>query len=253
MLADTLSGPLTFTNFGYSAQRAERPSTSPQPPHTPLRSSPSTRRPPVPPLPPAERAHEALATPSPPAMTGMATANQVSSGNNGSEGQTQPHTFRSLYEMLTDERSARRRLETQLRGMRQEISNLQYQVSVGSNIQSQRSSFVPMDPMVGSSRLRELLRDTDVSPPGTADEHRHAQQPAIRDSRETGFTTSTGEQAGMVSRFSRSDSEAGATAPSEENFTTPYEAYQTPREERRGYPFTRVEDRHSDTGEGEMF
>ncbi|KAI6856636.1 hypothetical protein KC338_g8355 [Hortaea werneckii] len=43
--------------------------------------------------------------------------------------QNHPHTFQSLYEMLADERSARRDLEVQLRGLRQEIRDLHWQVS----------------------------------------------------------------------------------------------------------------------------
>ncbi|KAI6854003.1 hypothetical protein KC323_g9037 [Hortaea werneckii] len=47
--------------------------------------------------------------------------------------QNPPHTFQSLYEMLADERSARRNLEVQLRGLRQEIRDLHCQVSSSSS------------------------------------------------------------------------------------------------------------------------
>ncbi|KAI7552691.1 hypothetical protein KC331_g1719 [Hortaea werneckii] len=43
------------------------------------------------------------------------------------------HTFKSLYEMLSDERSARRNLEVQLRGLRREIRDLHLQVSTSSS------------------------------------------------------------------------------------------------------------------------
>jgi hypothetical protein len=266
MLADTLSNPL-FAGFGYSDEEPTRPATSPQPPRTPTRSS-GTRRPPVPPLPVGNRLLDQVATPSPPPATAVMSApdqNRASQGNGNGNGngtsQPQPYTFRSLYEMLSDERSARRRLETQMRGMRQEITDLQYQVSVGSHVQSQRSSVVPMDPMLGSSRLRELLRGTESSPPGTSEGIQHplgfqqigqAQHQQARDSNTTGFTSSTGNQAGMVSRFSGSDSEVGA-APEEstDDLTTPYEAYQTPREERARFPFS--EHRQSVESEGDMF
>ncbi|KAI6912491.1 hypothetical protein KC318_g9435 [Hortaea werneckii] len=45
----------------------------------------------------------------------------------------QQHTFKSLYEMLSDERSARRNLEVQLRGLRREIRDLHLQVSTSSS------------------------------------------------------------------------------------------------------------------------
>ncbi|GAB1743955.1 hypothetical protein NU219Hw_g999t1 [Hortaea werneckii] len=47
--------------------------------------------------------------------------------------QQQQHTFKSLYEMLSDERSARRNLEVQLRGLRREIRDLHLQVSSSSS------------------------------------------------------------------------------------------------------------------------
>ncbi|KAI7239092.1 hypothetical protein KC330_g2105 [Hortaea werneckii] len=47
--------------------------------------------------------------------------------------QQQQHTFKSLYEMLSDERSARRNLEVQLRGLRREIRDLHLQVSTSSS------------------------------------------------------------------------------------------------------------------------
>ncbi|KAI7467960.1 hypothetical protein KC351_g13837 [Hortaea werneckii] len=47
--------------------------------------------------------------------------------------QNHPHTFKSLYEMLADERSARRNLEVQLRGLRREIRDLHWQVSSSSS------------------------------------------------------------------------------------------------------------------------
>lgn len=160
-------------------------------------------------------------------------------GNGHDNGQPQQYTFRSLYEMLTDERSARRRLETQLRNMRQEINDLHYQVSERSQIQSQRSSVLPVDPMVGSSRLRELLRGTEVSPPGTSQSQQRA-------SGNTGIS-STSNAPRVVSRFSGSESEAGAME--SEELTTPYEAYQTPREELSRFHFGH----ERSPSEGEMF
>ena len=73
----------------------------------------------------------------------------------------------------------------------------------------------------------------------------------IRDSAGTGFTSISG-QAGMVSRFSGSDSEAAVEGDGddEEALQTPYEAYQTPIEERAPFPLRST---HSLASEGEMF
>ncbi|KAK5113572.1 hypothetical protein LTR85_010800 [Meristemomyces frigidus] len=252
MLADTLTdfAPSTYQYGFEDSQR--RPSTSPQPPvlpqspRTPIRST-ETMRPRVPSVP--TRAEEPFTTPPPPMMTsllpaGMGAGNggRASSSGNGN-GHPPQYTFGALYDMLNDERSARRRLEDQLRGMKQEIHDLQYQVSSASNVQSQRSStYAHMDPMVGSSRLRDLLRETENSPPGASE---RAQQ---RDSSNTGFSSNP---AGVVSRFSGSESETGTGAPEgeAEELATPYEAYLTPNEGRTGrYPLG--EQRLS---EGEMF
>jgi hypothetical protein len=240
MLADTLS------DFAPSPSqvRYERPTTSP-PPHTPTRSI-DTARPNVPRLPTETRANQnAPRRPSPPVMAPLLPAGVISgiegrpsggngSGNGNGNGKTQDYTFRSLYEMLADERSARRKLETQLKGLRAEINELQYQVSVqGSHVQSQRSSFQPPDPMVGSSRLHRLLQETEASRPGTAESPSEQQQ---RHSGGTGVSSIPPPR--IVSRFSRSESELGgvATTATEaeaeaEELETPYEAYQTPHEE----------------------
>lgn len=250
MLADTL------TDFAPSAYQydlqgpQQRPTTSPEPqvlpqsPRTPVRST-ETMRPRVPPVP--ERAPEAFSTPPPPIMTpllpaGMGAGNGGHAGTSGN-GQPPQYTFGALYEMLNDERSARRRLESQLRGLKQEINYLQYQVSAGSHVQSQHSSaYGPTDPTIGSSRLRDLLQETENSRPGSSE-----RQPQ-RDSSNTGFSSNP---PGMVSRFSGSESEAGTGAAEgeAEEPATPYDAYLTPSEERAGrYPLG--EQRLS---EGEMF
>jgi hypothetical protein len=121
--------------------------------------------------------------------------------------------------MLTDERSARRRLETQMRGLREEISNLTYQVSLQSNVQSQRSSYYA----AGSSRLHALLRETEDSPPGTGAPQRGS-----------GSIGLSAEQHRVVSRFSGSESESGAGDLQDQ---TPYEVFQTPLEEQAQSPF----------------
>lgn len=90
-----------------------------------------------------------------------------------------PHTFHTLYQMLADERTARRRLEDQLRGLRAEISDLHSQVASStsggpSGPASARSSYVARNSLLsaaagGNSRLRDILMDVESSPPGTAD------------------------------------------------------------------------------------
>lgn len=227
MLAETLASDLEPSTYRYEysggARSGARPSTSPEPPRTPTRfADPSAA---VPAMPVYQRtSEEHYRTPSPP----VAPAASTSNGNGTARNQTPQYTFRSLYEMLTDERSARRRLESQLRGLREEISNLHYQVSLQSNVQSQRSSYYAQ----GSSRLHALLRETEDSPPGTS-----AQQ------RASGTTGLSAEQQRIVSRFSGSESESGTG-----DIQTPYDAYQTPQEEQAHFPFG--EQRR---GQGDMF
>ena len=177
ILADTLQLDFPPSSYQYDYSDTLRPSTSPQSPRTPVGTDPSAT---IPDLPVPERAaDDPFSTPSLPRA-----ALETSAGNGNAASQSQPpqYTFRSLYEMLADERSARRRLESQMRGLRDEIANLHYQVSQ-SNAQSQRSSYyAPMDPMVGSSRLHALLRDTESSPPGTSQSQQQRQSGGPRDS-----------------------------------------------------------------------
>ncbi|KAK4897832.1 hypothetical protein LTR27_004604 [Elasticomyces elasticus] len=249
MLADTLANPLALASLQYDLQETERPSTSPQPPRTPIRAT-NFNHPPMPPLPLIERMAEPFSTPPPQLETGTTAAPNRARGNTtgGSSYTSKANAVpQQLYDWLTEERTARRRLEAQLENMRHEITALHNQVSAGSGMQSQRSSFNALDPMVGSSsRLRDLLRETE-----TADSSPRQQAP-IRDSGATAFSTSTGTQP-VISRFSNSESEAGAPAESAENLMTLYENYRTPREERnRFYCGDDEHQRHSDD-EGEMF
>ncbi|KAK1819936.1 hypothetical protein LTR12_005658 [Friedmanniomyces endolithicus] len=170
MLADTLSNPFALASLQYDLQEPERPSTSPQPPRTPVRVT-GSRPPPVPPLPFVERMAEPFSTPPPPPQTAFMAANSTQRPRGNTTGATgtaaaptysdfnphpssppgqpaqqqqpqqQPqHSFRTLYDLLATERTARHRLETQLNTMRHEINDLHYQVSVGSGVQSHRSS-----------------------------------------------------------------------------------------------------------------
>ncbi|KAK5130421.1 hypothetical protein LTR08_002119 [Meristemomyces frigidus] len=232
MLADTLAqfAPSTYQfDFGHLDQR---PVTSPEPPQTPIRSS-EVRRPPVPAMPTSQYPDELQRTPSPPFMTAllppdMPPANFGGGGGNiDRSSQPQQHSFNSLYDMLADERSARRRVETQVRDMRQQIIDLQYQVSVDSRIQSHRGSFGPLGATASSGRLRDMLRESETYPTGTA-------QSAQRGSNNTGFSSLP---PGMVSRFSGSSSETGAAESAGHELATPYEAYQTPMEDRNRFYF----------------
>ncbi|KXL41640.1 hypothetical protein M433DRAFT_136793 [Acidomyces richmondensis BFW] len=168
MLADTLSD---FGPPGADEDVGRRPDTAPQtPPSRPRRPrdvSPS-------PLP-------AMAPLLPPEMT--------------EHRQRLPeYTFRSLYEMLSDERSARRRLEAELRILRREIHELHSRVE-----SSEPGSYGP----VGGSR----------------------------DGEGVGFGSSVLRHGGgvAVSRFSGSES-AGAGGEEGEG-DMGYEVFQTPGEE----------------------
>ncbi|KAK1061172.1 hypothetical protein LTR74_011293 [Friedmanniomyces endolithicus] len=292
MLADTLSNPLALASLQYDLQEPERPSTSPQPPRTPVRAT-GSRPPPVPPLPFIERMAEPFSTPPPPPQTAFmaASSTQRPRGNTtGTTGtaaaptysdsnphpipypssppsqpsqpaqqpqfQQPPHSFRTLYDLLATERTARHRLETQLNTMRHEINDLHYQVSVGSGVQSHRGSVhnAPVGEAlcggggaagttatgtettaVGSAaakaagfgsvgesrRLREMVREMEAE--GTRS----------RDSEGTAFSTATtasaresatgGLPGAVVSRFSGSESEsvtAPATGPATGTATT---------------------------------
>ncbi|KAF2171980.1 hypothetical protein M409DRAFT_50585 [Zasmidium cellare ATCC 36951] len=262
LLADTLADPLEPSSYEYEYGHTIRPSTSPQPPPpAPAQTQGSLEDPFGPDLPrPSASARQSIPPPAqtapPPARGSTAGTSQPdrspenfpmplqshpptqhapapSSSTVGTATalstrttptQPQPYTFSSLYQMLSDERSARRKLENQLKSLQREISDLHTQVSINttasSAVHSTRSSYM----LAGSStRLQELLRETEEagSPPRSA----HA-----RDS---------GAGAGMISRFSGSESEAGVGGAGEygyeDSLATPYEAYRTPREGRSAY------------------
>jgi hypothetical protein len=135
------------------------------------------------------------------------------------------YTVQSLYQMLADERLARRRLEAQLHRLRAEITDLHQQLAVSaspptvaaipaSTMESPSDSYdynrnrnshnsihtLPLQPSItkisnsssasshqrnsrhsagsGNFRLREILRDVEVSPPGTAELRRQHEREA---------------------------------------------------------------------------
>ncbi|KAI7277516.1 hypothetical protein KC343_g1707 [Hortaea werneckii] len=228
--------------------------------------------------------------------------------------QSQDHTFKSLYQMLADERSARRNLEGQLRGLRREIRDLHWQVSSSSSPASldlalkrpagdregtsRRSGRGERgiarsggDVMVGShgggggagdddgvglslsaGQLRgfppQRLRTAFTSPDGSGTERNGGTSQPQRDG-DPGDPVYLSDPAyhhlqhggsvkgGVISRFSGSESEAGGgcaetvtmgrryeeqqqgvgDTDEEDELMTPLEAYQTPREEARGFGF----------------
>ncbi|KAF2211501.1 hypothetical protein CERZMDRAFT_90925 [Cercospora zeae-maydis SCOH1-5] len=243
MLAETLADPLEPSNYEYEYGHTMRPVTSAQPlmapsvsgerhddfePETHEENHPKSHRGPLnshAPTPPrsAELYHETGRASTP--QTSCATMAAVTPGSMETCGSNQPPewTFRSLYEMLSDERSARRKLETQLKGLRQEISDLHSQVNSTSTLQSHRSSYM----LAGSSsRLQDLLRETGEGSP------RSASPRSLK--RHSGFSGHSSGGAPVVSRFSGSDSEAMTQefATESDELETPNDVYKTPLEER---------------------
>lgn len=239
MLAETLRNPMEHSTYQYEYGRSDREASRPYTPYArPSQQLPATR---FATIASAEDPFTEKAAPPPPARIAEPAsitepariAEPASTEHQGGETvdsttSPQPYTFRSLYEMLSDERFARRKLEKQLKNLRNEIQNLQHQVSV-SQLHSERNSYTPIIadpiPMRGSIRLHHILRDTEPSPPRAMDQ-----------SREPGTNGLLyHETDGVVSRFSASESEAGLAAPEEEDgdepLPTPLEAYQTPVEE----------------------
>ncbi|CAK1355484.1 hypothetical protein CB0940_00797 [Cercospora beticola] len=240
MLAETLADPLEPSNYEYEYGHTMRPVTSAQPPlaasvhddsetethevnHPKSHRGPLNSHAPTPPRSAELRPEpERAATP----QTSSATMAAVTPGTMESSGGAHPPewTFRSLYQMLSDERSARRKLETQLKGLRQEISELHSQVNSTSTLQSTRSSYM----LAGSSsRLQDLLRETGEGSPPSASPR------SLK--RQSGFSAhSTGGAGPVVSRFSGSDSEALTQefAHESDELETPNDAYRTPLEER---------------------
>lgn len=297
MLAETLQTDFGPSNYEYDYTSTARPSTSPQPPRTPPAryKDPASGRA----LAAGERPARATnddpfitATPSPPrqrptVITSSAPRPQEALFSNPPSQQLyqqsrqqdppqqpQQHTFRSLYEMLADERSARRRLEMQMRGLREEIANLHYQVSNVSNIQSQRSSYYgggggptpaagpgadqasarDRDTTLGSSsRLHALLRETEASSGARSLPPTRDGLPSNRFRDESGISIDPR----VVSRFSGSESEAGVGGAHDDDeresteLVTPAEAYMTPLSGEGDFPFRTT--RGGGGGEGRMF
>jgi hypothetical protein len=201
MLADDLHFPDNHTDTNASEPpNPFWPVTATAPPRSPIAECP-----PVPPL---------------PGQTDYTTSfdSHLRSSNLLSASPTV--TFKSLYQMLSDERSARCRLETQLHSLRSDIQDLQHQVSTNSNTYSHRNSYMlSHEATMASARLRNLLRETG-SDGGSPEETPRKSQV-------------------YVSRFS-----ASTTGGVQEDVQTPYEEWKTPREEQDSSRFEK---------DGEMF
>lgn len=219
MLADDLYVPADCANEDITQQESPnyRPATAPHP------RSPIAEYPPVPHLP---GQGDEYSRDSPPTATRPSTARNPSNLII-----TNPSvTFKSLYQMLADERSARRRLETQMRTLHNDIQDLQQQVS--STSYSHRNSYMlSHEATMASSRLRELLRETESDGGSPEDTPRKN----VYISRFSGSTT------GGVQEI---DETTGADEDGDEA-QTPHEEYKTPQEEQSPFKF--------DHRDGEMF
>lgn len=207
MLADDLHLPDAYADtFASEPPNPVRHAKATTPP---LRS-PTAECPPVPPL---------------PGQIDCTTSPDSPPGNYLSASPTV--TFKSLYQMLSDERSARRRLESQLHSLHSDIQDLQHQVSsnMNANSHSHRSSYLlSHEATVASVRLRDLLHETESdsgSPEGTPP-RKHV----------------------YVSRFSASTTGGAVEESDKEEVQTPHEEWKTPREEQGSFRFE---------GGGEMF
>lgn len=215
MLADDLYVPPECTNEDVPQEAGDyRPATAPHP------RSPIAEYPPVPPLPGQSVGYSSDSPP-------MATRPSTSCNPSNLIISNPSVTFKSLYQMLADERSARRRLETQMRTLHNDIQDLQQQVS--STSFSHRSSYMlSHEATMASSRLRDLLRETE-SAGGSPDD---TPRKNVYVSRFSGSTT------GGVREIDDQPDDDGDEA------QTPHEEYKTPREEQSPFKFEH---------DGEMF
>ena len=213
MLADDLRMPSDYMDVDAEEQlKAFRPATAPQP------RSPIAEYPPVPPLP----GQNDYSSPESPTRGGRPSTSRKPSNliirNPGV-------TFESLYQMLADERSARRRLETQMRNLYTDIQDLQQQVT--SNTYSHRSSYMlSYEAARASSRLRDLLSETDSSG-GVSPEDPPRDLAYI--SRFSGSTT-----AGVLEIDEAENVQVNGGAfydYDDDEAQTPHDAYKTPTEE----------------------
>lgn len=129
-------------------------------------------------------------------------------------------TFATLYQIINDERSIRRTLETQVRGLQQNLEEMQYQLS---------------QPIISRSNQPHTNNQT---PRPQYVQPQHARNQSNVSSSDPGHR--------VISRFSQSDSLTDSEAArmqeqreeGEEEMQTPYETYQTPVEEFARHHYT---------------
>ena len=142
--------------------------------------------------------------------------------------------------MLADERSARRRLETQMRNLHTDIQDLQQQVT--SNTYSHRNSYMlSHEATRASSRLRDLLSETESTGGVSPEEETPRNQLYV--SRFSGSTT-----AGVL-EIDESDNvqvNGGAFYDDDDEAQTPHDAYKTPREEQSPFRLESERERECD-------
>jgi hypothetical protein len=221
MLADDLHTPTNYLEKNVPQEpETLRPATA-----SPLPRSPIAQYPPVPPLP--GQSNE-FPPDSPTRDTRPSNARKPSNLIISNP----TVTFKSLYQMLADERSARRRLETQMRTLHTDIQDLQQQVSLSPY--SQRNSYmISHEATIGSSRLRELLRGTeseDNSP-------EHTPRKEIYVSRFSASTAGPVQEADGDTAGAFYDDDDDAYE--EDEAQTPQEEYKTPKEEQSPFKFER--------------
>jgi hypothetical protein len=222
MLADDLHLPTRHLEKDVQQEpEILRPATAPLP------RSPIAQYPPVPPLP--GQSNE-FPPDSPPRPTRPSESRKPSNLTI-----TNPSVkFKSLYQMLADERSARRRLETQMRTLHTDIQDLQQQVST-SPYSHRNSYMLSHEATIASSRLRELLRGTESE--GNSPEDTPRKEVYV-----SRFSAST---AGAVHEADDNDDAVGAVYDDEDDVyeedeaQTPHEEYKTPKEEQSPFKFER--------------
>lgn len=215
MLADTLFDSLEPSSYVYEYGRTLRPSASANP-RSLSQSRNHYEEPFVPMTPRSDHYADSTRLPTPPYSRSMHSTEPPLPASlprsSADSSQQQQHTFHSVYQMLSDERSARQKLESQLRHLQHEISELHAQVNTTShrpNERIDRNSYM----LAGSSaRLQQLLQETEDVGSTRASE------------------LSACDALPITSRFSGSESETGYQEQHEPE--TPYGAYLTPREER---------------------
>ena len=220
MLADDLQSPINYLEKDVEQEpEVLRPLTAP------LSRSPIAQYPPVPPLPgqsnefPPDSPPRESRPPNPRKPSNLVITNPSV-------------TFKSLYQMLADERSARRRLETQMRILHTDIQDLQQQVTT-SPYSHRNSYMLSHEATIASSRLRELLRGTESEGNSPEDTPRKEVYVSRFSASTAGPVHETDD--GVAGAFYDDDDDVYE----EDEAQTPQEEYRTPKEEQSPFKFER--------------